>query len=297
MKSLCQNRLKLCFLYLVFMTCCISLLPGMPAAQAKTRWEVFQNLKLPYSPVDLQVSADGGWLYVLSNKGDLMIYSSSGQLKDTIAVGPGVDRIKVGPQEGVLFLLDSKENTLQVVGISVVEDIDIKGSPVKGPSSAPVTIAVFSDFQCPYCARLESTLSQVVKHYPKQVKVVFKFFPLRSHSHALTAAKAALVAGNHGKFWEFHDQLFKNYRNLNDNKIDEIAVSLGLDPKKMKEEMKSPQVEERINADKKTGQEAGVRGTPTVFINGIALRDKSVRGFEIGISKALDELQKEAPKQ
>jgi hypothetical protein len=108
---------------------------------------VYQNLKLKDTPVDFQVSTDGRWLYVLNEEGNLLIYTAAGKLKDTIAVGPDVDRIKTGPREGVLFLLNSKDSTLQVVGVSISEAIDIKGSPVKGPSSAPVTIAVFSDFQ------------------------------------------------------------------------------------------------------------------------------------------------------
>ncbi len=135
------------FAYLLPAIGVLVLLSWMPAAQAKTQWEVYQNLKLSYTPVDLQVSANGNWLYILSEEGNLLIYSASGKLKDTIAVGPNVDRIKTGPQEGVLFLLNSKDSTLQVVGISISEEIDIEGSPVKGPLSAPVTIAVFSDFQ------------------------------------------------------------------------------------------------------------------------------------------------------
>lgn len=143
----CQYRLSLRFVYLLCSTCFLLLPYCAAASHAKTRWEVYQNLQLPYAPVDMQISADGNWLYVLSDKGDLMIYSASGKLKDTIAVGPGVDRIKTGPREGILFLLNGKDNTLQVVGVSIVEEIDIQGSPVKGPLSAPVTIAVFSDFQ------------------------------------------------------------------------------------------------------------------------------------------------------
>lgn len=143
----CGYRLNRCFAYLLPAIGVLVLLSSMPAAQAKTQWEVYQNLKLSYTPVDLQVSADGNWLYVLSEDGNLMIYSASGKLKDTIAVGSNVDRIKTGPQEGVLFLLNSKDSTLQVVGVSISEEIDIEGSPVKGLSSAPVTIAVFSDFQ------------------------------------------------------------------------------------------------------------------------------------------------------
>lgn len=138
------------------------------------------------------------------------------------------------------------------------------------------------------------TLEQVLKQYSRQVKVVFKHYPLRKHTWAFPAAQAAIAAGNHGKFWEFHDLLFKNYNNLSDGKIEEIAVSLGLDSRALKKEMKGPKIKDRINADLHNGKEAGVRGTPTVFIDGVVLRDKSIRGFERGIKAALRQHQKAA---
>jgi protein-disulfide isomerase len=138
------------------------------------------------------------------------------------------------------------------------------------------------------------TLEQVLKQHPRQVKVVFKHYPLRRHTWALPAAQAATAAGNHGKFWEFHDLLFKNYNKLSDSKIEEIAVSVGLDSRALKEEMKAPRIADRIDADVHNGKAAGVRGTPTVFIDGVVLRDKSKRGFEQGIRKALRQHQNRA---
>lgn len=143
----CDSRLRHSLVSLLSAISCLVLFSFLPEAQAKTQWEVHQNLKLKDTPVDFQVSSDGRWLYVLSEEGKLLIYSAAGKLKDTIAVDPDVDGIKTGPREGVLFLVNSKDKTLQVVGVSISEEIDIKGSPVKGPLSAPVTIAVFSDFQ------------------------------------------------------------------------------------------------------------------------------------------------------
>lgn len=131
----------------------------------------------------------------------------------------------------------------------------------------------------------------MLKQHPRQVKIVFKHYPLRNHAWALPAAKAAVVADHHGKFWEFHDLLLKNYNKLDESKIEEIAASLGLDPNALKEEMNTPQVTDKVNADLKNGREAGVRGTPTVFINGVALRNLSERGFQRGISEALRELE------
>jgi hypothetical protein len=146
-KFWCEFKLSRCFVSLLSAIGFWVLFSFLPEAQAKTQWEVYQNLKLKETPVDFQVSADGRWLYVLSEEGNLLIYSAAGVLKDTITVGPDVDSIKAGPRDGVLFLLNSKESTLQMVGVSISEAIEIQGSPVKGPSSAPVTIAVFSDFQ------------------------------------------------------------------------------------------------------------------------------------------------------
>jgi protein-disulfide isomerase len=140
------------------------------------------------------------------------------------------------------------------------------------------------------------TLEQVLEKYPRQVKVVFKHYPLRKHAWAFPAARAATAAGNHGKFWEFHDLLFKSYNKLSDSKIEEIAISLGLDSRELKEEMKAPKIADRINADLRNGREAGVRGTPTVFIDGVLLRSKSIRGFERGIKAALRQHQNRANK-
>lgn len=138
------------------------------------------------------------------------------------------------------------------------------------------------------------TLEQVLKQHPRQVKIVFKHYPLRRHTWALPAAQAAAAAGNHGKFWEFHDLLFKNYNKLSDSKIDEIAVSLGLDSRALKEEMKAPGIADRIDADIRNGKLSGVHGTPTVFIDGVVLRNNSPRGFEQGIQRALRQHQNRA---
>ncbi|MFQ5484041.1 MAG: DsbA family protein, partial [Desulfobacterales bacterium] len=115
-------------------------------------------------------------------------------------------------------------------------------------------------------------LGQVLEQYPTEVKIVFKNFPLKSHEFAKKAATAAMAAESQGKFWEFHDLLFENYDQLDDKKIRDIAVELGLDMVKFDEKMKDPLIQERISQDLWIGNSAGVRGTPTVFINGKRLR-------------------------
>ena len=139
-------------------------------------------------------------------------------------------------------------------------------------------------------------LEQVLEKYPDDVKIVFKNFPLRNHKFAMTAATAALAAESQGKFWEFHDLLFKNYNNLNDQKIREIALELGLDQTEFEKKMKDPKITEMIRQDVREGVQAGVRGTPTIFINGRRLEDRSLRGFQAVIDGELQKLGKKDAK-
>ena len=132
-------------------------------------------------------------------------------------------------------------------------------------------------------------LEQVLERYPNQVKLVFKNFPLRNHKFSMQAAIAALAAEKQGKFWEFHDLLFKDYNYLNEQKIEEIAQQLKLNMEKFDKDRKDPQIMAMINRDLAEGNQAGVRGTPTVFINGRLLRNRSMAGFQELIEKALKE--------
>jgi protein-disulfide isomerase len=123
-------------------------------------------------------------------------------------------------------------------------------------------------------------LEQLLEKYPTDVRVVFKNFPIRSHKYAVKAAMAALAAGRQDKFWEFHDQLFKNYNRLNDQKIQEITKELGLDQTKFDEHQKSPVEAARIRQDYEEGIRLGVRGTPTIFINGKKVKNRSLQNME-----------------
>ena len=126
--------------------------------------------------------------------------------------------------------------------------------------------------------------------YPDKVKLVFKNFPLRNHKYAKKAAKAALAAHAQGKFWEFHDLLFKNYNKLNDKKIDEIISKLKLDKKAIYKKMKARKIQAIIQKDLDEGVKASVRGTPTIYINGKLLRVRSLEGFKSIIEKELTKL-------
>lgn len=150
--------------------------------------------------------------------------------------------------------------------------IDVGSSPVKGPKDAKVTIIEFSDFECPYCKKGYETMEAVMKAYPKDVKVVFKHYPLPFHKEATPAAKAAWAAQQQGKFWEFHDELFLNQDKLGDDFYVATATKLGLDTKKFDADRKSDAAAKAVDADAELGQKNGIQGTPGFFVNGVAVK-------------------------
>jgi protein-disulfide isomerase len=136
-------------------------------------------------------------------------------------------------------------------------------------------------------------LEQVLEKYPDKVKVVFKHFPLGNHKYAKKAAAAALAADRQGKFWDYQDQLFENFNRLSDQKIQEIARELGLDDVQFQKDMNDTKILAKISRDIQDGNNAGVRGTPTVFVNGRLLRQRSLQGFQTMIDKELKKMDKE----
>lgn len=125
------------------------------------------------------------------------------------------------------------------------------------------------------------------ERYSKEMKLVYKNFPLRNHKFAMPAAIAALAANKQGKFWELHDQLYESYNRLSDQKIREIAQQVGLDMEKFDKDMKDPELKALVERDFQEGAEAGVRGIPTIFVNGRQLKNRSFQGFQAAIEKEL----------
>jgi protein-disulfide isomerase len=140
--------------------------------------------------------------------------------------------------------------------------------PVKGPATAPITIVEYSDFQCPYCARVNPTLDQVRKTYGDKVRIVFKDFPLPNHPEAPKAAEAAHCAGEQGKFWELHDRMFANQQALQVPQIKQYATQEGLDMNAFNQCLDSARHAGRVAENLKSGEALGVGSTPTLYVNG-----------------------------
>ena len=151
---------------------------------------------------------------------------------------------------------------------AVAARIEVGEAPVLGPKSAPVTIVEWSDFQCPFCGRVELTLQQLRDEYKGKIRLAWKNQPLSFHANAMPAAEAAMAAHEQGKFWEFHDALFKKQAELGPALYDEVARHLGLDMKRFQASIEGRKHASYIQADMTAGNAVGAQGTPTFFING-----------------------------
>ena len=147
-------------------------------------------------------------------------------------------------------------------------EIQTDGSPTLGPETAKVTIIEFSDFQCPFCKRAGPTLKQIHETYGDQVKIVWKNMPLSFHAKAPGAHRAAMAAHRQGKFWEMHDKIFADQRNLTQDRYIAYAKELGLDDEQFKKDLAAEDTQKTLDADLKTAASVGVSGTPAFFING-----------------------------
>jgi protein-disulfide isomerase len=146
--------------------------------------------------------------------------------------------------------------------------ISIAGDPSRGPENARVTLVEFSDFQCPYCSKAVLEANLLLHAFPKDVRLVYKQFPLDQHADAEFGSEAALAAQVQGKFWEMHDLLYAGFPNLSRKTVFGYAQKLGLDMKRFTAEVDSHKYKARVAFEENEGEEAGVSGTPTFFVNG-----------------------------
>lgn len=167
-------------------------------------------------------------------------------------------------------------------------DLKIAGAPARGPESARLIIVEFSDFQCPFCRTGAKALNEIAAAYPKDVRLVFKQFPLESHSQAALAAEASLAAQAQGKFWEMHDRIFSNPRSLTEANFIAWAKEFGMDAGRFASDLTSRKYRNIVQRDVREGLDAGVEGTPTVFLNGRPYRGRvDVEGLKPAVEAAL----------
>jgi len=191
------------------------------------------------------------------------------------------DLRKAGPEVRVLF--DAPRYTIEVTA----------DDPSIGAQSAPVTIVEFSDFQCPFCQRVEPTLKQVREKYGDKVRLVWKDFPLTQiHPQAFKAGEAAHCAGDQGKYWEYHDRLFANQQALQPADLKKHAADLGMDAAAFGSCLDSSKYGERVRDGVAEGSRLGVNSTPTIFING--RRFSGAQPYEVFVAAIDEELGRAA---
>jgi protein-disulfide isomerase len=147
-------------------------------------------------------------------------------------------------------------------------EVEVGQAPVRGNEDAAVTIVEWSDFQCPFCNRAMPTLAKIEEEYGDDVRIVFKHLPLSIHPQAPAAHAAAEAAHRQGKFWEMHDRIFENQRDLKPSTFERYAEEIGLDVDRFRKDVASADVKKRIDDDMRQGSKLGVSGTPAFFING-----------------------------
>lgn len=164
---------------------------------------------------------------------------------------------------------------------------------IKGNPEAEVKLVEYSDFQCPACASFQPVLEQVMSEYGDKISFEYKHFPLPIHPYAMPAAVAAEAAGQQGKFFEFHDLLFKNQNtwvsaSVPNSLFIQYAGELGLDIDKFKSQMSSTMLRDRVKDDTSDGRAANLTGTPTFFLNGKKMEFDTFQAFVEQIVKAVD---------
>jgi protein-disulfide isomerase len=159
--------------------------------------------------------------------------------------------------------------------------------PSRGNPQARVTLIEFTDYECPSCGRFHPVLEKILQEYGDRVRLVVRNFPLDMHQHAMKAAEASEAAREQGKYWEYIALLFENQSALGVENLKEYASKVGLDRQKFDQALSSGKFRDNVKRDIEDGLKVGVNGTPTLFLNGKMVRDRSPEGLKSAIEAAL----------
>lgn len=233
-------------------------------------WFLRQSLLPPYARSDARRQSADRWVWTSAAVFLVVLVLAVTWELTRGVTGVGADRVAADPRFTSWFQAQP------------IVDVPTDGRNTRGSASAPVTIVEFSDFECSHCNQFHRVLDEVWRRYPRRIRVVFRHFPLNSkcnpsvgsefHSLACQAAVAAECAGQQGKFWEYHDVLFANQRQLRPQILRELAQDLRLDLAQFDACLASREALSQVEEDTRLGARLGVNSTPTLFINGRMIR-------------------------
>lgn len=249
-------------------------------------WSVQASWPIPAKPLDIAQSLDNKKVFILGTDAKVYIFTPDGKQLGALPVDPNVNAIDIAARGEMLYLVNNKTNTYTAIDVSFNQKIDITGAPVRGKADAPVTLVLFSDFECPWCGKLEPVLAELLAQNQDKLRIVFKHLPLPMHQQAEPAALAAIAAQKQGKFWEMHDALFQN-TTWTANTVDETALRVGLNMEKYRADLANPQIQGQLAKDKSDAQAADVTSTPSMFINGRPVRDRSLTNLQKMVAEAV----------
>lgn len=270
---------------ITLMLCLALSLAAQPAA-AKVFQTVDKTYTAPISPLDMAVSADGNITYLLGANGKLVIYNRAGA-KEEIQIKGDFDHIQSSATGDKIWLSSQKTKEVREIFIDSLKQFNNEGAPFLGEEKAPVVITAFSDFQCPHCALLGDIFQKLLEKNPTTLKIVYKYYPLPNHQFAGAAAVAAYAADKQGKFWQYHDLVYSEFRDLTMEKLTGFAEKLKLNMPQFQQQMNSQEAKDQVIANLQEGRDAGVTGTPAVFVNGRLAHERTVEDLQKMIDEAL----------
>ncbi len=255
---------------------------------AEVDLQLQHKVRFESTPLSVAASADGKTVAVLTAKGEVEIFSHTGDRKAVIKVSPRSSGLAMSSGGRKLFVIDSEGKNLQMLTLEYILNLKTTNRPFRGPENAQVVIVEFADHECPFCARVEPLLEQILDKYPDQVKLVYKFLPLTSiHKRAMKAAEAALAAERQGKFWEYSKELLKIHDSLSENNLVATAEKIGLDIERFARDRKDPRLVKIIREDMQEAKKNQIHSIPSFFVNGRRLKRYSPEGFEAAVQDAL----------
>lgn len=249
-------------------------------------WSTQKSWKMDVAPVAFVQSLDNKKTFVLGADAKVHIFNANGKELGALPVSADVIDIDIAPRGEILYLLNKGDRSFTALDISFTQNIDFSTAPILGNPNAPITLIEFSDFECPYCSKVKPILDKLLKANPDTLKVAFKHLPLRMHPQAETAALATIAAQKQGKFWEMHDELFKTEK-LTPQTIEAAAQKIGLNMDQFKKDKDATATRQQLAKDMFDAQQSEITGTPTLFINGVRAKSRSLKDLQAMVDQAL----------